>query len=324
MQKRCFSKLILIFLLLIPVSLLDAQESTEEAPPRIERPEPSRIMEGSRLSLEFYFETIPQGRAKLLYLYGDNLVSASAHFLNRDFRFYRAADGLYAFLAADMTQSTGTFALTVTGTFANGPSEELSASIEVVSGGFIRQDISLSDKNGYLADTELEADELAFLQSVFSRSELPPLWDENSFQPPLDSTPSSPFGVFRIFDETTESRHTGWDMQARTGIPILSTAAGQVAFAGPLDIRGNYVLIDHGDGIFSGYAHLSVIYVTQGQTIAAGQVIGQSGNTGRSGGAHFHWEMAVDGIWVDSFDFIEMWIPEALARTSEDEFEVSE
>ena len=68
-------------------------------------------------------------------------------------------------------------------------------------------------------------------------------------------------------------------------------------------------MIDHGYGVYSGYAHFSQIHVTRGQTITAGQVLGMSGNTGRSSGAHLHWEMVVNGEWVDSLAFIEMWMP---------------
>jgi murein DD-endopeptidase MepM/ murein hydrolase activator NlpD len=69
------------------------------------------------------------------------------------------------------------------------------------------------------------------------------------------------------------------------------------------------VLINHGHGIFSGYAHLSVIYVTQGQTLKAGQIIGQVGTTGRSSSPHAHFEMLVNGLWVDSAEFLRLWLP---------------
>jgi murein DD-endopeptidase MepM/ murein hydrolase activator NlpD len=86
-------------------------------------------------------------------------------------------------------------------------------------------------------------------------------------------------------------------------------AAGRVAFAGQMDIRGNYVIIDHGYGVYSGFAHMSQIHVTRGQQVTRGQVIGMTGNTGRSNGAHAHWEMTVNGEWIDPVDFLLTWIP---------------
>ena len=76
-----------------------------------------------------------------------------------------------------------------------------------------------------------------------------------------------------------------------------------------LDIRGNYVLIDHGLGIYSGYAHFSELYVEVGQRVEAGQIIGLSGNSGRSNGPHLHWEIAIRGQWVDGKAFLDLWLP---------------
>jgi murein DD-endopeptidase MepM/ murein hydrolase activator NlpD len=86
-------------------------------------------------------------------------------------------------------------------------------------------------------------------------------------------------------------------------------ANGVVAFAGQLDIRGNYIVINHGWGVYTGYAHLSQINVERGQTLTAGQIIGASGNSGRSSGPHLHWEIAVNGEWIDGVLFLEMWLP---------------
>ncbi|NJL57504.1 M23 family metallopeptidase [bacterium] len=89
----------------------------------------------------------------------------------------------------------------------------------------------------------------------------------------------------------------------------MATASGVVAFAGLLDIRGNHVIIDHGLGLASGYSHLSQIHVTRGQSVRAGQIIGVSGNTGRSGGAHLHWEITIAGEWLDAAEFYALWLP---------------
>jgi murein DD-endopeptidase MepM/ murein hydrolase activator NlpD len=118
------------------------------------------------------------------------------------------------------------------------------------------------------------------------------------------------FGEFRTFNGTNvPARHTGWDLRAPVGTEVRTMGAGVVAYAGLLDIRGNHVVIDHGYGIYSGYSHLSQIHVTRGQTIYPNQIIGVSGNTGRSGGPHLHWEIAINGKWVDSADFLQMWLP---------------
>jgi murein DD-endopeptidase MepM/ murein hydrolase activator NlpD len=63
------------------------------------------------------------------------------------------------------------------------------------------------------------------------------------------------------------------------------------------------VIIDHGGGLFSGYAHLSQINVTEGQMVTAGDIIGLVGTTGLSTGPHLHWEMASQGVWLDALRF---------------------
>jgi murein DD-endopeptidase MepM/ murein hydrolase activator NlpD len=98
-------------------------------------------------------------------------------------------------------------------------------------------------------------------------------------------------------------------LRAATGTPVMAMAAGKVAFAGTMDVRGNIVIVDHGYGVFSTYCHFSVINVVRGQNITQGQILGMSGNTGRSNGPHLHWEMNINGQWIDSVDFMSMWMP---------------
>jgi len=103
--------------------------------------------------------------------------------------------------------------------------------------------------------------------------------------------------------------HTGVDLYGQTGVEIMASAPGVVVFAGPLSIRGNATYIDHGWGVYSGYFHQSEIRVSEGETVEAGQVIGLIGSTGRSTGAHLHWEIWVGGVPVDPLDWIERSYP---------------
>ncbi|NMC53043.1 MAG: M23 family metallopeptidase, partial [Chloroflexi bacterium] len=79
---------------------------------------------------------------------------------------------------------------------------------------------------------------------------------------------------------------------------------GKVVFAGPLDVRGNAVILDHGHGVFSGFWHQSEILVSVGDTLSAGQQIGLIGTTGRSTGPHLHWEVWVNGVQVNPYDWV--------------------
>jgi len=89
--------------------------------------------------------------------------------------------------------------------------------------------------------------------------------------------------------------HPGIDIADPTGTPIHAAKGGQVIFAGWEGGYGNFVLIDHGGGIVTGYAHQSQIAVTQGQTVSQGQTIGSVGSTGDSTGPHLHFEVRING-----------------------------
>lgn len=93
--------------------------------------------------------------------------------------------------------------------------------------------------------------------------------------------------------------HTGVDMGARTGTPILAAAAGKVAEVAYLSGYGNTVILTHGSGISTLYAHMSRFGASKGQTVTKGETIGFVGSTGRSTGPHLHFEVRVDGAPYD-------------------------
>jgi hypothetical protein len=301
--------LFLMTLFLFSVSVVHAQDLPLPSE-LVLRPIPSRVIVENDVTLEFFFENIAQGQVGLVRVYGDDVTGVRASFLDYEFDFFPVPeDGYYGFNVVGMTQNVGTYDLTLYIQSLDETTTTMLIPIGVILGAYIRQDITMSDEMAFMIDPDVEQHELAQLESIFQSPTREQFWDEAGFQRPLDTELTSPFGAFRIFNQTTESRHTGWDMRAQIGMPVAAVARGRVAFAGVLDLRGNYVLIDHGYGIYSGYAHLSVVDVTRGQDLSAGQIIGKVGSTGRSGGAHFHWEMAVNGEWVDAVDLTSMWMP---------------
>lgn len=97
--------------------------------------------------------------------------------------------------------------------------------------------------------------------------------------------------------------HTGVDIGAPMGAPVSSAASGIVAFAGWSGGYGNLIVVDHGDGLATAYAHLSRILVSQGQPVTQGQEIGKVGSTGMSTGPHLHFEVRVNGRPVDPMQY---------------------
>ncbi len=98
--------------------------------------------------------------------------------------------------------------------------------------------------------------------------------------------------------------HTGVDLRGVYGDAVHATAPGRVTFAGFMGGYGNLVEVDNGDGLATRYAHLSSIDVVQGETVAAGTVVGHIGDTGRATGPHLHYEVRIDGQPVDPERFL--------------------
>lgn len=123
---------------------------------------------------------------------------------------------------------------------------------------------------------------------------------------PLTAPISGYFGEQRsINGGPVSGHHGGTDFSAVTGTPVMATNEGVVVISRSLIVRGNMVIIDHGAGVFSGYAHLSSLAVSEGQHVAKGQVIGAVGSTGFSTGPHLHWEMSVRGVLVDGLRWLD-------------------
>lgn len=279
-------------------------------PTRMPQPAPSSRAQSEGAQLEIYFSTLAQGNTGLVRVTGDNISGVRARFIDQLIDFFPMEnDGYYALLSVNLEQQPRRYPLDVFVSFTDGTRSPINTEIEVVGGPFIAQEVTLPQDKADLLNPDVERNELARLESIFANVTLERYWGPDGFQMPILSTLTSPFGAFRTFNGTLNTRHTGWDIRTTLGIPILASEAGVVAFAGHMDIRGNVVIVDHGYGVYSTYSHMSQVHVTRGQSITKGQILGITGNTGRTTGPHFHWEMAVNGEWVDSVQFLQMWMP---------------
>jgi len=136
-----------------------------------------------------------------------------------------------------------------------------------------------------------EADLLNSLWEVQSER----LW-EGSFVLPLQNPLSTPFGTMRIINGEMVSIHRGLDMKGLEGEEIRASNRGTVVLTDELFFGGNTVILDHGQGIFTVYMHLSRFNVSPGDLVAKNDVIGYVGSSGRSSGPHLHFGVKVKGV----------------------------
>jgi murein DD-endopeptidase MepM/ murein hydrolase activator NlpD len=120
-----------------------------------------------------------------------------------------------------------------------------------------------------------------------------------AFRPPAQGRLSGNFGLRRVINGLERMPHAGIDFAVPVGTPVRAAGAGVVVETGDFFFNGHSVYLDHGQGLVTLYCHLERIDVAPGERVAAGQVVGLSGNTGRTSGPHLHWTVLANGTAVD-------------------------
>ena len=121
---------------------------------------------------------------------------------------------------------------------------------------------------------------------------------------PMSSMVTSPFGTARVFNGTLKSYHGGTDFRAAVGTSVIAANDGVVVIAKDRYYAGGSVVIDHGEGIYTQYYHLSALNVKVGQSVKKGDIIALSGASGRVSGPHLHFGVIVGGVQVNPLNFV--------------------
>jgi murein DD-endopeptidase MepM/ murein hydrolase activator NlpD len=133
--------------------------------------------------------------------------------------------------------------------------------------------------------------------------ETPRLWTQPFLRPRVSEI-TSKFGSGRVFNGQVTSRHLGVDFQGALGDTVRAANRGVVVLVDGFFLAGNVVYVDHGEGVVTGYFHLSKPLVSLGDTVARGQRIGLVGSTGRVTGPHLHWSARYGALAVNPLDLV--------------------
>lgn len=239
--------------------------------------------------------------------FGGSLNNHSLNIFAESGAAYSGLQGIHA-----MTEP-GLYPLVITGTLPGGARFAFSQSVFVAAGNYVYDPVLVvSPETIDPAVTRPEDAQWAALTAPVTPERL---WSgkfASPAPPPYSDCWPSQYGSRRSYNGSPYIYfHTGLDFCGGVGTEILAPAGGRVIFAGPLTVRGNATVIDHGQGIYTGYLHQSEILVGVGDLVETGQIIGRVGGTGRVTGPHLHWEVWVGGVQVDPMDWLEQTFPPA-------------
>lgn len=229
---------------------------------------------------------------------------------------YQSGGLLYAIIAISCDTEPGTYNLTLNSDDPDTSGREIPEIILVIAAkefSLSRFSVPAERTEGWTAARLAEDREKVRLAR--ETTEPHPLW-MNRFISPLEGRITSDYGAIRIINNNPPRRHSGLDIGADGGTPIIAPNSGIVRLAEFLLSGGNTVIIDHGMDLSSTYMHLDTIAVEKGQNIARGELIGTVGMTGYATGDHLHWEVNIGQHAVNPEQLVDndlLWVPPAYA-----------
>ena len=268
---------------------------------------------GEILSLDAGVEPLTQGKISVIRLEateemdaGGSLAGNPLHFFNNGDGEYIALQGIHALI------EPGLYPLILEGELNNGITFGFTQMVYVAPGDYTYKSLQVPPETIDPANTKPEDE----IWNALPKSITPVKMWNGVFQNPVAPSPcgfTDTFGHRRSYNGSPYNYfHTGLDFCYNYNNEvneIYAPADGVVVFAGPLVVRGNATLIDHGWGVYTGYMHQEEILVEEGDMVETGQVIGIVGETGRVNGPHLHFEVWAGGVQVDPLDWLESPIP---------------
>ncbi len=252
-----------------------------------------------------------QGHTSEIRIFTDSNATLSGSLGGNKLNFFRDPTGqfYYALQGINAMAQPGLMSLDLSGQFDNGDSFSAEQMVLMKSGNFIDEKLSVDQATIDVNTNEAENIQVAQIVAPVTPERM---WD-GKMRFPVDGSLddntigfSSGFGNRRSYNNGQyHGFHGGLDfLVVVMSYNAYASASGTVVYTGKMEVRGNTLFIDHGQGIYTGYAHLKEIDVKVGDHVDAGQLVGLIGATGRVTGPHLHWDIWANGNAVDPFDWI--------------------
>jgi len=178
--------------------------------------------------------------------------------------------------------------------------------LEVLDGGYQKETIQVSSQkvNPQAASVKKRiSEEYKEAMKIYTRVSKRSYLDKE-FILPIESNITSAFGRARIYNGSLKGYHSGTDFRAKMGTPIKAANDGRVVLVKKRFYSGGTVLVDHGQGLYTCYFHMSQFNVKKGALVQRGEVLGLSGKSGRVTGPHLHFSARINGVQVDPLQLI--------------------
>jgi Peptidase family M23 len=238
--------------------------------------------------------------------------SISGDWLGHNFTFFQSGSRgqWYALAGVPLQTPAGVYSIRITEKFTNRQSVEVDQIIRIFPAAYKKIPIKVARQFTEPSQTQLAAIALDkdAKEKIFAAVSAQRLWS-GRFTAPVSEPVSDLFGTERVINGEVQSRHQGLDYAAPAGTPVRAINRGVVVLARPMFFEGNFIVIDHGQGLLSLYLHLSEFKVKEGDEVSEGQVIALSGGTGRATGAHLHLAIRWQGVYLDPAILLGLPIP---------------
>jgi len=291
------------FALLLPGSLLFSSVPASAANWAV-RAQPARLVNGGPV----LFQVKPPAP----------LGSLNGTWLGHDlsFSFDPASKTWFTLAGVSLETVPGTYAIELTGETVSGRMQGtkifFNRKLTVTRGKYPRLPGKLSVESKFTEpspEQQKEIEEGQQIKKDYLNRVTPEREWSGSFTAPADAEISDVFDAERVFNGKTQSTHLGLDFRVPTGTPVAAMNDGTVLLARPLYFEGNFVVLDHGQGLLTLYLHLSDFKVKEGDQVKRGQIVGLSGGTGRATGPHLHVAVRWQGTYLDPQGLLRLRLP---------------